>query len=181
MTRTILGYHRAPLGESHIARPAHVLRVRPRLGQPPQTLEPGISAVEAADGGMSPVPSAIRGVPRRHRRVGPSGVGPQRPGVSLPGIDDVSGRLARRPAVDDADERPVAADVPIGERLDPFGATTTILRRCRTEGFEALHDRPRLGGPGVDSGARGRSGKLADKLAHVEPVTGRPITMTLAR
>ena len=71
-------------------------------------------------------------------------VGAEGAGVPFPGVDDVFGCLARGPAVDDADERPVAADATVGKRLDPFGSDRPIFSRLGSHGFETLDDHQRF-------------------------------------
>jgi hypothetical protein len=67
---------------------------------------------------------------KRLAREGRSGVGAQRLGVPFPGVDDVVGRLAGSPTVDDADEGPVAADTAVSEGIYTVGDSCTVLGRA---------------------------------------------------
>jgi hypothetical protein len=58
---------------------------------------------------------------------------------------DVVGCVAWGPAVDDADERPVAANAPVGGRLDPLGDARSILGRLGAHGLETLDHLKGLG------------------------------------
>lgn len=51
------------------------------------------------------------------------------PGVPFPRVDDVLGRLTRRPTVDDTHERLVPTDASVRERFYPLSDTYAILRR----------------------------------------------------
>lgn len=91
-------------------------------------------------------------------------VGAERFGVPLPGVGGVFGQRQLGPAVDDADERPVPERATVEERLDSLGKSDPVAGSGRHLRFDLFDDGERLRRRGVDAGAYGGAGVLADRV-----------------